>query len=125
MYDLLEEIRKRPGMYLGHFGDNSFKCLQSYLHALWHTQYHQMKEHSFWEFGRWVSGRLENWSVSLPFYQLEEELGNDAAFERYFELLDEYKNCKAICLEKAIIHKNHKANFYVVPPDDIYGRLDP
>ncbi|MBS1797468.1 MAG: hypothetical protein JSS81_26835 [Acidobacteria bacterium] len=125
IYDLLEALRKRPGLYLGSFGDYSFKCLHSFLSGLSISKHQQIEFHSFWEFGRWVSARLEDWSTSMPFYQLEEELGNDAAFERYFELLDEFKACEQVCHEKALILETHKPNFYQIPPDDIHGRIEP
>jgi hypothetical protein len=125
IYDLLNELRKRPAMYLGNCGDHSFKCLQSFLVGLSISENQQIQFHSFWEFGRWVSGRLEDWSVSMPFYQLEEELGNDGAFERYFELLDEFKACKQVCHEKALIFEAYKSNFYLIPPDNIHSRVEP
>jgi hypothetical protein len=125
IYDLLDALRKRPGLYLGNCSDCSFKCLQSYLSGLSVSKHQQIEFHTFWEFGRWVSGRLKDWSASMPFYQLEEELGNDGAFERYFELLDEFKECKQICHEKALILDTHKPSFYHIPPDDIHGRVEP
>ena len=124
IYDLLSQLRKRPGLYLGSHGDYSFRGLQSFLSGLSFSQ-QQVEFHSFWEFGRWVSGRLEDWSISMPFAQLEEELGNDAAFERYFELLDEFKECEQVCHEKALILETHKPGFYHIPPDDIHGRIEP
>ncbi len=126
IYELLEKLRQRPAMYLGNTSDCSFMCLQSFLRGLYlsNNYKNEIEFHSFLEFGRWVPARLGNRST-MPFHQMLEDLGNDKAFEKYFELLDEFNSCKDLYLEKAIILKSHKANFYTIPPDDIYGSVEP
>jgi len=121
IYELLDALRKRPGMYLGNSGRSSFNTLIAFVTALEFANLEKGSP-SFWGFSRWITGRVDGMSTSMPWYWMEHEWGNEKAFEMFFELLDEYRTCKSICLCRAII-REHKPKFFALSSDG--KRIEP
>lgn len=124
IYEILEAVRKRPAMYFGSSDFHELHELQAFIAGLTLDRWKTSEKPPFREFGNWIVARF-NWSTTAPFYELEKKFGSDNVFEKYFELLDEYKVCRETCLEKALILETHKPTFYKIPPEDIYGRIEP
>jgi hypothetical protein len=116
IYDLLDSLRKRPGMYLGHStGSSSFSNLITFVNALGFSSIGDGTP-SYGEFNRWITERVDGMSKTMPWSWMQSEWGNDKAFEMFFELLDEYRTCTHVYLCRAII-REHKPNLYHVNSD--------
>lgn len=113
IYDVLDSLRKRPGLYLGHStGSSSFSNLITFVNALTFSSFEEGSP-SFWGFSRWITRKVDGMSKTTPWSWMESKWGNDKAFEMFFELLDEYRTCTHVYLCRAII-REHKPNFYHV-----------
>jgi hypothetical protein len=92
VYELLDAIRPRPAMWLGHA---SIGHLSAFLSGLSFADLDPGSP-SIWGFTRWITARVDGISANLPCMWLEENLGTEAALEAYFRYLDEYRVCKEI-----------------------------
>lgn len=110
IYELLDALRKRPAMYLGNTGKKSFTALVAFVSALGVVEV-DAGDPCFWRFSRWITGRVCGMSPTLPWDWMDEEWGNEQAFDKFFELLDEYRTCKSVCLSRAIL-REHEPTFY-------------
>lgn len=113
IYDVLDSLRKRPGLCLEYNTGSKFSSLITFINALAFSSFGDGTP-SFWEFNRWMTGRVDGMSKTLPWRWMQSEWGNDKAFEMFFELLDEYRACTDVYLCRAIIRREHKPNFYRV-----------
>ena len=96
IYAFLDQVRERPSMFVE---DHSLGQLANMLHGyeacLWN---HDLEEESEGRpfhtatFGDWLR-ETEGWSTSCGLaHAIEHEVGEgQAAFERFFELLDRYR----------------------------------
>lgn len=97
LYDLIENIRKRPSLYLG---KPSLEHLQVFLDGYSFAR-RQLKippsqqEREFEEFQTWTEEKFnqqntQSWTKIILFYSENEKM----ALERFFELFDEFVNQK-------------------------------
>ncbi|AFY58349.1 hypothetical protein Riv7116_5988 [Rivularia sp. PCC 7116] len=107
IYEILDDLRQRPSMYLG--SKKSLTALVAFVSGL---RFAQMDEGNppFSDFSSWIARKVEGMSSTMSWLWMIEEWGNEKAFDKFFELLDEYRNCKSVCLSRAII-RNHKPTF--------------
>lgn len=116
IYDILDALRKRPALYLGsNKSKKSFISLIAFLSGLQIAQFKLKQidegEPSFRYFSSWITARVEGMSKTMAWEWMIEEWGNETAFEKFFELLDEYRSCKSVCLSRAIIRNHHQPTF--------------
>jgi hypothetical protein len=90
--ELLDALRPRPAMYLGH---SSIGHLSAFLSGLSFADLDPGSP-SVWGFNRWITARVKGISTNLPCVWLEEKLGTEAALEAYFRYLGEYRVCKEV-----------------------------
>ncbi|HEY9750628.1 MAG TPA: hypothetical protein V6C63_18245 [Allocoleopsis sp.] len=114
IYDVLDALRKCPGMYLGNRGKKSFVALIAFITGLDFAELDE-GEPPFWKFSRWITGRIEGMSTTLPWEWMDEKYGSEQAFEQFFNLLDEYRTCRIICVAKTTIQV-HKSTFHNSEP---------
>lgn len=95
------------GLYLGNLARNSLVGLQTFMDALRMTGCPD-PEPPFGGLACWVG--CKGIPGTLPWYWMVQQLGDEAAFNRFFELYDEYRQCRRVVLQRAILH-NQKANF--------------
>jgi hypothetical protein len=89
--DLLQEIRPRPGIYIG---NNSVKELAAFLRGFSYAaqKFGIADNDRFLEdFQEWIAGRFKveiprGWEDIILFYSVDES----EAMQRFWELLDEY-----------------------------------
>ncbi len=90
IYELLEQVRKLPGMYFGRAG--SIPLLDAFLVG---TKLRPMRpeEPSLCDFDNWLAARIDALSDSHNMVRrwFEEEFGPEKAFDIYFQYLDEYR----------------------------------
>ena len=115
IYEILDNLRKRPAMYLGsNKSKKSFTALIAFLSGLQFSRLEFTKMYDgnppFSEFSRWIPRKINGMSSQIPWEWMIENWGNEQSFDKFFELLDEYRNCKTVCLSRAII-QNHKPTF--------------
>ena len=110
VYGVLDHLRQRPAMYLGNKGRKSFVALIAFMLGLAFAEV-DGGEPSFYLFIHWIAGRVKGMSSTMPWEWMEEEWGNDQAFDRFFELLDEYRTCERVCVSRAIL-REHQPKFY-------------
>ena len=113
IYEVLDAIRKRPPLY---FGTNTsikslFTTLIAFISGL---QLSSMTINagnpSYWEFSSWFPIKTGG-SNTLPWDWAVATWGEEKAFEKFFELLDEYRNCEYVYLFRAIVNE-HQPNIY-------------
>lgn len=99
IYDLLVELKKRPGMFLGN-GYN-FQSLSSfitgYLFGRGDKELSKEPYNDFGYFNTWIVGHLSDRYSSLGWYWfISERNPNDdeKAFAEFFEFLEVFKNSK-------------------------------
>lgn len=122
IYDVLDALRKRPGMYLGNRGKKSFVALIAFITGLDFAGLDE-GEPPFWKFSRWITGRVEGMSTTLPWEWMDEKYGGEQAFELFFDLIDEYRTCRTICVAKATIQV-HKSTFYNSEPTTLEKTIE-
>jgi hypothetical protein len=86
VYDVLDALRVRPGMFLG---NKSVALLQAFLAGLTFSDLDSGTP-SFWDFPRWFEIRART-SSTFPWQRVEAQLGVEGAFDKYFEYLDEFR----------------------------------
>jgi hypothetical protein len=86
VYDVLDALRVRPGMF---FGNKSIALLQAFISGLSFSELDSGTP-SFWDFQRWLE-ICARASSSFPWQRLEEDIGVEPAFDKYFEYLDEFR----------------------------------
>ncbi|MBW4612450.1 MAG: hypothetical protein KME21_04075 [Desmonostoc vinosum HA7617-LM4] len=94
IFDLLEKIRVRPGMYIGHISAHDlFIFLEGYQTARQELgiELTQAEIEFYDEFQPWLQERYNisisaSWAKIIEFYTGSDE----RAFHRFFELLDEF-----------------------------------
>ena len=96
IYELLDQVRERPAMYCG---ENSLSHLQAFLQGLSFANL-SPGEPDFWSFSKWVTVIVPGIGAANPWGWLENRLGRDAAVERFFELLDRYRECRDVTLQR-------------------------
>ena len=95
IYELLEAVHKRPGLYLG---GRSFHMLQGFISGIAYADLDPGGP-SFWEYNRWITARIDGISLNLPWDWIEEMFGNDQAFSLFFAYLEEYRQCRLVTLK--------------------------
>jgi len=107
IYEILDDLRKRQSMYLS--SKKSLTALVAFFSGL---TFAQMDEGNppFSNFSSWIARKVERMSNKMSWLWMIEEWGDEKAFDKFFELLDEYRNCKSVYLYRAII-RNHKPTF--------------
>ena len=88
VYDVLDTLRRRPGMFLG---AKSMALLQAFLSGLTFANL-PAGTPSFWDFSRWFVVRARPESSSFPWHHIEEKVGAERAVDVYFEFLDEFRS---------------------------------
>ncbi len=96
-YDLLKQVQKKPGLYIG---NSSISNLYMFL-----TGYHfarcqlsiplSVQEREFQEFQPWLQEKFgittsQSWSQLILFHAVDER----DAFDRFFELFEEFLHCR-------------------------------
>lgn len=110
IYELLDNVRKRPAMYLGNL--RSLSSLMAFVRGIVFRGLCK-SDPPFYLFGNWLGVRVsEMKGNTMPFEWMEREWGSEKAFDMFFELLDEYRNCKVVCRYRAII-TNQKSGFFI------------
>ncbi|MFB2880402.1 hypothetical protein [Floridanema aerugineum] len=112
LYEMLQEIKKRPGMYLG---KRSISRLRSFLDGymgaredLGLPQTEQEKE--FNGFQEWIQERFNitsshGWDSIILFYSADER----DALEKFFELFEKFCNGESPLPHKVVINHSEKA----------------
>jgi hypothetical protein len=95
IYDVLDQVRARPGMFIG---DVSIMALEAFTSGLGWSEL-PAGHPSFWEFNRWASAVFDD--STLPWRLLEQRVGRFAAVQHYFQYLDEYRACREVVLARA------------------------
>jgi len=99
IFDFLGSLRRRPGLY---FGKTSLVRLQAYLFGyqagLAKVSKSLKGEEDFHEFHDWVAKQLGFSSSTVGWCNmiLEKSASDEAAFHRFFELLEEFKKERSI-----------------------------
>ncbi|BAU15448.1 hypothetical protein LEP3755_60060 [Leptolyngbya sp. NIES-3755] len=95
LYDLLERIRQRPGMYLGSVSVTRLSAfLGGYMCSRTESQLPDTpQEEEFSGFQDWIQARYKitsahGWEQIILFHSSDEK----DAFHRFFQLLDEFRN---------------------------------
>mgnify|MGYP006234092637 CR=1 FL=1 len=93
MYNLLDEIRRRPGLYIGNESPNNLKSfLDGYL---WGKGHNSIEESSpnFNDFHDWVAKKLGYYESTSGWANMIEDQREDKqeALYLFFELLDEFR----------------------------------
>jgi hypothetical protein len=88
VYDLLDALRRRPGMFLG---GKSIALLQAFLSGLSFAELPPGTP-SFWDFSQWFGVRARPESSSFPWHHIEESVGAERAVDAFFEYLDEFRS---------------------------------
>jgi hypothetical protein len=107
-YDFLDSVRKFPGICLGGLNNDAvagskMPRLQAVLTTL-HAAGLNQGEPPYMDFSPWFAARFDgiHESNNLPFHWLEErERGQDSAFDIFFQMLDEFRICKRVLLERS------------------------
>ncbi|APW59086.1 hypothetical protein [Paludisphaera borealis] len=93
-YGLLESVRERPGIYLGHKSLQRFDSwLHGYRHARWGLGIAQTsEEQEFDEFDAFVQRKYDwrdvgGWAAKIAYYHCDDA----DAFDEFFKLLDEFR----------------------------------
>jgi hypothetical protein len=96
-YDLLQQIQKKPGLYIGGPSISSlYMFLTGYQFARRQLNIPlSAQEREFREFQPWLQEKFgtttsQSWSQLILFHAVDER----DAFERFFMLLEEFLNCK-------------------------------
>jgi len=87
VYDLLDALRVRPGMFLG---GKSIALLQAFLSGLRFANL-RAGTPSFWEFSAWFTVWAKPQSISFPWHHIEQTEGPERAVDIYFDYLDEFR----------------------------------
>ncbi len=90
LYKLLDEIRRRPGMYIGY---ESPSTLKSFLHGFFYDKPDQYEWQHFNTFHDWVAKKFNYTSaISGWAYMIEDQRDDKKeALWLFFELLDEFR----------------------------------
>ena len=93
LYDLFKEVRKRPGMFLGHVSiKNLYMFLQGYFFARRDLQISDTKQEiEFYGFQEWIQEKYDttkchSWASIISLNSEDDK----AAFWKFFDLLEEY-----------------------------------
>lgn len=95
VYDVLDQVRTRPGMFLG---EASIVALQAFTSGLTWSELSPGRP-SFWDFNRWASAVIDG--STGPWHLMESRLGSAATLDRYFRYLDRYRSCREVTLARA------------------------
>jgi len=99
VYELLDEYRRRPGLYAGNLGrDRPFTQLQNFLAGLMWANLDAASP-PFREFSRWITARVPGMSHTLPWDWLLAKRGEAKAYEVYFERLSEFRKCRVVKIQ--------------------------
>ena len=102
IYRIMDELKKRPGMfYCTYRNKKSFNALIAFTLGLTFTNIDEGNP-SFRGFSRWITGRVQGMSKALPWDWMDKQWGDEESFDRFFELLDEYRLCQEVRLYKAV-----------------------
>src|SRR5688500_2090829 len=97
IYDVLDLVRERPGMY--GIRAKSLLHLQSFVAGLAFSDLDPGRP-SFWDFPKWVTVRSGNVGTSMPWRWLETSQTDEQGYATWFELLDEYRQCREVELAR-------------------------
>ena len=93
LYELLKEIKKRPGLYLGRA---SLERLYAFINGYKHQDsYSAVQTDCLDGFQKYVEKTYNihtdhNWASIIQFFSITEE----EAFDKFYELLDEFTSSK-------------------------------
>lgn len=120
VYKILAALRQRPGMFLGPVEDPcKFSALQAFLSGLSFSDLDPGSP-SVWEFGRWITRRIDGISTTMPWSWLVKQIGPMGVYEAYFTYLDEYKACR----ETALLYAQGVSFLPRFTLGDSTGRMD-
>lgn len=95
VYDIIDGLRQKPGLFVGALTDRPFEILSAFLAGLSWSKIDPGTP-DVWGFWRWITARIDGISKNLPDQWLLEKHGSAAAYEAFFDYLDEYRACKEI-----------------------------
>ena len=112
LYEMLQEIKKRPGMYLG---KRSITRLRSFLDGYMGAREdlglpRTEQEKEFNEFQEWIQQRFNitsshGWDSIILFYSADER----DALDKFFELFEKFRNGESPLPHKVVINHTEKA----------------
>src|SRR4051794_36093387 len=95
VYEVLDRVRTRPGMYIG---DVSVVALQAFESGLSWSELGAGVP-SFWAFTHWASAIIDQstgtWSL------MQDRIGPEATIAAYFDHLDRFRKCREVTLSRA------------------------
>jgi hypothetical protein len=97
VYQLLDLLRERPGMY--GIPEKSFRLLRVFLAGLGCGKL-DAGDPPFWDFPLWATVRVGVAGTSMPWHWLETSERDDAAYQTWFRMLDEYRRCRVVELAR-------------------------
>src|SRR4051812_44122226 len=99
-HQYLEWIRARPALHLGNLGRNSIVALSAFMRGLQSGSCPD-PDPPYGGFTCWVASLTDN---TMPWEMLINKLGDEAAYMKFFELYDEYRQCHRMYLQRAVMH---------------------
>lgn len=112
LYEMLQEIEKRPGMYLG---KRSITRLRSFLDGYMGAREdlglpQTEQEREFNGFQEWIQERFNitsshGWDSIILFYSADER----DALDKFFELFEKFRNGESPLPHKVVINHTEKA----------------
>ncbi len=101
-YDLLKQIQKKPGLYIGSPSISGlymfligYQFARRQLSVPLSTQERKFREFQPWLQEKFGTATSQSWSQLILFHAVDER----DAFERFFALLDEFLRCKRALLD--------------------------
>ena len=97
VYDVLDAVRERPGMY--GIDGRSLRSLNVFVAGLSCGNLDPGTP-SAWDFPLWASVRGNRVGTSMPLEWLREGRSDEEAYDAYFRLLDEFRRCREVELAR-------------------------
>ncbi|MGB0563130.1 MAG: hypothetical protein ACPGVO_15190 [Spirulinaceae cyanobacterium] len=106
IYKILDALKKRLGMY---GVAKKVSSLVAFINGLSWSDIDWGKP-EFWSFKLWFPVRVEGNSTNLPWQWMIQKWGDEESFNKFFELLDEYRTTERVVLARAVL-REHQPRF--------------